>query len=161
MLHQISWTSYIEAIIGLLAIYYAYVALKYYADDIRGILNPVGQKPTGTQNLPDALQYEEPEPGAGKVNSVTHSNPDNQPDDSIKEADQLIGQIKQCIQTASEKPFAPAVLIPQIKKLFRDNPSLQDSPHRPAINELVVSECERSGTALLNEDEVDRWWEGL
>jgi len=159
MLHQISWTSYIEVLIGLLAIYYAYVALKYYADDIRGILNRVGQKPTGSQNLPDVLQYEEPEPATSIVNSATHSNPDNQPDDSIEEADQLVGQIKQCIQTASGKPFAPAMLIPQIKKLFRDNPYLQDSPHRPAINELVVSECERLGTAQLNEDEVDKWWE--
>jgi hypothetical protein len=158
LFNPISWSAYSEIILFLLIVYYAYILFKYYRDDLYRIMRP-GQKEAGDQEIPAALRYETPEPsGQNFITAASGGNPDNQPDGSLAEADQLISQLKQVIEAAAEKPFSPAVLIPQVKKLFAKSPSLGQSPHRPAINELVVSECERLGTALLTEDEVDQWW---
>jgi hypothetical protein len=158
MLKQISWTTYFEVVIFILVVYYVYILLKYYKDDLWRVLR-IGRTESGNQEIPQALHYEAPEPANQSfMISTSDRNPDNQPDGSLEDADQLISQLKQLIQSASGKPFSPAVLIPQVKKLFAKNTPLRQSPHRPAITELVVSECERLGTALLTEDEVDQWW---
>lgn len=157
MLNHISWAAYLEIILLLLAIYYVIVGLRFYKDDIRRIFQHA-KTVTGVSAIPDALRYEGPEEVSYPLLHPGSSDPDNRPDHSPAETDGLIRDIKACIGTASGKPFAPAVLIPQIKKLFRANPGLRNSPYRPAINELVVTECEREGTALLTEDEVDQWW---
>lgn len=159
LLNHLSWTSYLEAVCLLLVIYYLFIGLRYYADDLRRLVNQSAKNVNSTAAIPDALHYGGPEevsyPGTQELRK---SNPDNRPDDSLSETDSLIGQVKQVILAASGKPFSPAILLPQIKKLLRANPGLRHSPHRPAINELIVAECERTGTALLTEDEVDQWW---
>lgn len=158
MLNQVSWTTFFEIIIFLAAVYYLFVLFRYYAGDIRQMLQPRSDETTDHQ-IPDALRFEQPEEvHHAHVEPVLRAGPESLPDDTLEETSEIRGQLKQCIQRASGKSFAPAVLIPQIKKLFRDFPDLQFSPHRPAINELVVQECERTGTALLTEDEVDAWW---
>ncbi|SDF15573.1 hypothetical protein SAMN05216464_113144 [Mucilaginibacter pineti] len=158
MLKQITWTSYIEIVLLLLIVYYSYIVFKYYREDLRRILR-IGQLETGNQETPQVLRYEGRDPrDENFIISTSDQNPDNRPDGSPEEADELIRQLKQVILSASGKPFSPAVMIPQVKQLFRKSAALRQSPHRPAINELVVSECERLGTALLTEDEVDQWW---
>jgi len=158
MLNQVSWTTYFEILIFLAAIYYLFVLFRYYSDEVHQLLQP-GQTATSAHQTPDALRYEQPENIDYPIAKTETQYPqDKQNLESHDETDELISQLKQCIHTASGKPFAPAVLIPQVKKLFRDHPQLQHSPYRDAINELVVQECEKTGTALLTEDEVDQWW---
>jgi hypothetical protein len=156
MLNQVSWTTYFEILILLAAVYYLFVLFRYYSDDVRQ-LTQKSRSQTSARQIPDALRYDQAEqiiyPAAG-----TEQEQHRVIFEQDNEATDLSRQLKQCIQTASDKPFAPAVFIPQLKKLFRDNPQLQHSPHRDAINELVVQECEKTGTALLTEDEVDQWW---
>jgi len=49
-------------------------------------------------------------------------------------------------------------LIPQLKQILWEYESIA-ALDRSAINHLVVNECEKTGTALLTEEEVDQWWE--
>jgi hypothetical protein len=93
-----------------------------------------------------------------ETSSGNQINYDNLPDDTIRQAEELIDQLLACIKGAQGKPFASAVLLPQLQKLYREYPALKHSAHRPAINELLVAECERTETALLSEAEVDQWW---
>ncbi len=158
MLNQLSWTTYLQVIIALATAYYLFILLRYYPDELKAFLKT--KKVNGGQALPAVLQYD---PGEAIIAShhsqQLEESEDNRPDSSLAEADSLIAEIKSCIQAASGKPFAPAILIPQITKIFRAAPGMAGSPYRPAINEIVVSECERLGTALLTEDEVDQWWD--
>lgn len=158
MLSHLSWTSYLEIVVSLLIVYYAYILLRYYREELINIL-PNGRRQHYNSNPLAALSENEPLLSEVAENPLrSSSNPDNQPDDSLAESDDLIRQLKQCIQVASEKPFSPAPLVTQLKKIVQTGTSLQHSPHRPAINELIVAECERTGTALLTEEEVDQWW---
>ena len=99
---------------------------------------------------PDDTDTGSPAPG--------YLDPDNLPDDSITQADTLMKLVKNCIAAASDEPYARIVITRHIKKIFKEHTSLKNSPHRPAINELVVAECKKTGTVLLTEDEVDQWW---
>ena len=77
--------------------------------------------------------------------------------EEISDTDILGGQLRACIARAADQPFAPASLIAQLKQILKQHTALAPD-ERPAINHLVVSECEKTGTALLTEEEVDQWW---
>jgi hypothetical protein len=160
MLKQLSWTSYFEIILFLAAIWYVFVLFRYYRGEVRGLYQ-AKQAETDSPTIPEVLRYE---PSAATEEIQFPANEENEEapvqvqNEDFAEAEKFIRQVKACIKNASGKPFAPAILIPQIKKLFRENPELLNSPQRPAINELIVQECESTGTALLTEDEVDQWW---
>jgi hypothetical protein len=157
LLNHLSWASYFETVILLLVIYYLFVGFRFYKTEIQRLLgNTV--KNNSYQNVPGQLQYKE----AGKVvneSAVLETYPnESYPDEDIHLADNLTAAVKRCIAATAGKAHAPDQLIPQIKDIFNKHASLKHSPHRPAINELVVSECVRTGVAELTEDEVDAWW---
>jgi hypothetical protein len=160
MLKQISWTTYFEIILFLAAIWYVFVLFRYYRGEARK-LNRAKQPEIDSPAIPEVLRYE-PVPATEEIQYPSHDEPEDLPPQALNEdfveVQKSIGQVKACIRNASGKPFSPAILTPQIKKLFREHPELLNSPQRPAINELVVQECESTGTALLTEDEVDQWW---
>lgn len=158
MSSHLSWTSYFEAVMLLLVLYYAFVGFRFYSADIRRLLNHSAPPDHAAPGLPDQLVYKETKsPNGGLPEEVSYTY-DNYPNDDMLKTDNLIAAVKNCIKSASGKPYDPDALLPQVKKVVKEYASLRTSPHRPAINELVVSECERTGVAGLTEDEVDQWW---
>jgi len=161
MLNHLSWTSYFEAVIVLLAIYYPFVGIRYYTADIKKLLTTAGNSSTEA-NLPEQLLFKEAEspvksPSGGLTEEVSYEA-GHYPNQDIQDADELISSVKKRITAASGTAYAPVKLLTELKAVFQEHPSLKNSPHRPAINELVVTECERTGVAELTEDEVDQWW---
>ena len=157
MLKQLSWASYWEAVIIILVIYYVFIGIRFYAMDVRQLWNRFLTQ-TGLFPKPaDPLLYDA---GMADTDPATLSTafPDNQYPEDMHEADQLIASLKDCISAASGKAYYPDALKTQIKALFQTHHSVKSSPHRPAIVEMVVSECEVTGTAVLTEEEVDQWW---
>ncbi|MDO3641245.1 hypothetical protein [Mucilaginibacter sp. L3T2-6] len=137
--------------------YYLWIGASFYSDELRSLLNRLNGRENAANELPAALRYQESE--ADCPASAAAVNSENRQQQEIpSDTDHLTGRLKACIAIASEKPFAPAVLIPQLKKILQEHPALAASAERPAINELIVNECEKTGTALLTEEEVDQWW---
>lgn len=158
MLSHLSWASYWEAVIALLAIYYLFVGLRFYSADIKGWLSPEALTRNAGDRLPDQLVY--PEPAAadhGQPEEVSYTD-EHYPDEDILQADELTFSVKALITAASDDTYAPDQLIAKLKTVFKKHHVLANSPYRPAINELVASECERTGVAELTEGEVDEWW---
>jgi hypothetical protein len=166
MLHQISWTTYFESLIVLLAIYYAATGFKFYGRDISVFIQTriLKNSPQSRSQIPFFAQepfadteeeFEASFPETGPV--AFEENYYEAPDDSITERETIIARIKAAINETASRPYNPPALTSKIKAIFMDYPSVKNSPYRDAINELIVTECERTGTALLTEDEVDRW----
>jgi hypothetical protein len=158
LLNHLSWASYWEAVIVLLAVYYAFVGIRFYAAEIKGLLGRPALRNSASPGLPDQLVYPGQETAANGLPDEVSYSEDHYPDEDILEADELTISVKALIVAATGKPYAPDQLIPQIKAVFKKHDGLKNSPYRPAINELVVTECERTGVAELTEDEVDEWW---
>ena len=157
MLSHLSWTNYLQAAVLSLLLYYVYVALCYYATELRRLFrSSIGAAQNGRE-LPEPLVYHGPE-NRGPVSALPVTANEFLPEDTFIEAEILITNLKHYIAEAANKPYSPGVLIAQIKRVFQENISFKNSPHRLAINELIVSECEKTGTAQLTEEEVDQWW---
>lgn len=157
-LNQLSWTSYFETIILLLVLYYAFIGFRFYAGDIRQLFKRSALPAAANQRMPDQLLFNSDEAAGGSLPEEVSYMYASHPDTDIRETDELIATLKDCIKVASGKAYAPAALVLQLGAAFKRYPALKTSPHRHAINELVVTECERTGVAELTGDEVDQWW---
>ncbi|QKJ32840.1 hypothetical protein HQ865_24815 [Mucilaginibacter mali] len=155
LLHQISWHQYLSAALVAAIIYYLIVIVRCFRPELQNLQKRISGEEQ--DNYLQALQYQPteeeiiPAPVQSQGEYIHHQ-------ESISDTDILTGQLKACIAKAADKPFAPAVLIPQLKQILQQYTAFA-ATKRPAINHLVVNECEKTGTALLTEEEVDQWWE--
>jgi hypothetical protein len=158
LFQDICWTAYLSGMIILFLAYYLFIGARFFAGDLRDLFNRLTGHKAGTGGLPAVLQYQE----QGTRDEIAATTPVDGNSRQVREAptdtDHLSIRLKACISTAADKPFAPAVLIAQLKRLLQEHYALAASAERPAINALIVNECEKTGTALLTEEEVDQWW---
>jgi hypothetical protein len=159
LLNPISWSTYIETIAILAIAYYAFIGWKYYRPEFQKLLARISGSKDGERQLPEALQYRDEGPSAAPAMERV---PDEQRpgfyEMPVSTHQELANELTACIASATDKPFAPTILIPKLKKILNDYPDVAATPERDEINALVVRECERTGTALLSESEVDLWW---
>lgn len=157
LLNPISWSAYLETL-GVLAIaYYAFIGWKFYRPEIDKIIARLKGERHDANLLPPVLQYQAdetvPTPVAG--NRETEIADYEEPFGAVHDLGQALTN---CINAASGKAYATQALIPQLKKILNDYPDIAATPERDEINALIVRECEKTGTALLSESEVDLWW---
>jgi hypothetical protein len=155
LLHQISWHQYLTVALLAAIIYYLFVILRFYRPELQNLQRHISGDQPGEQL--QALEYQ-PDEEAIKAAPVHVQTEEPYHEEAITDTDILAGKLKACIIKAADKPFAPAILIPQLKKILQEHQHIA-ALERPAINHLVVGECEKTGTALLTEEEVDQWWE--
>jgi hypothetical protein len=155
LLHQISWHQYLVIAFAAAIIYYLIVILRFYRPELQNLQRHLSGDQPGEQLL--ALQYQ-PDEEAIKAAPEHDQTEEAYHEEAITGTDILKGKLKACIMKAADKPFAPTLLIPQLKNILQEHQDIAASG-RPAINRLVVGECEETGTALLTEEEVDQWWE--
>jgi hypothetical protein len=162
LLNNISWSTYLATASLIALTYYGYVAWTYYRNDIQRAINKVSGKIDDNSELPAALRYEEePLPEIDPLqqnNSYQQEQHDQVATENEGIAYELGQELSACIEAHADKAFNPAILIPKIKDILNDYPDLAATPDREQINVLIVRECERTGTALLTENEVDTWW---
>jgi len=75
------------------------------------------------------------------------------------EAEMLSTALLASIAESSGEAYEPAATTQKLKAILRRYTQFRNSPHRAAINSLIVAECEKAGIAQLSEQEVDMWWD--
>jgi len=156
LFHQITWHQYLAAALIAAVIYYLTVILRCYQPELKKIR----QRFSGKQSSDalEALQYQVPETKIAESATPAATISENYPQQGLSENDMLAAKLRAYIAKAADKPFAPAILISQLIQILQQYKDLA-ATGRAAINQLVVNECEKTGTALLTEEEVDQWWE--
>jgi hypothetical protein len=140
LFHQLSWEIYLQIALLILTAYYLFIAVKFFRNDFVDFY----QRFTG-----QAAEHKQP--------AIPDYSIQVKPD-LLGESSTLVAHLDSCIQSVVDKPFAPAILIPKLKKILNDYPEIAASPDRELINDFIVEKCEKTGTALLSESEVDMWW---
>lgn len=157
MFTNISWTDYIAAVALLLAIYYLFIALRFYTQELKNIFLK-GQIQLGV------VSNEAP----GKTRS--HSKPIHgpsqdsfaeDPNESFQEVENLISRLKITIEEGARNQLLKQGFSQNIKLVLKEYPSLKNSTFKAAINELIISECEKYGSTILDEDEVAVMWDSV
>jgi hypothetical protein len=149
MLNNISWTGYIIAVAILLSLFYFYVGLRYFYTEIKDLFS--GKRKL---RLREAMPEEE-----GIENYHDHgSDLQTSENDGFEEVEHLIARLKNVIMGAPGKEPGPGEFREYLRLVLKEYPSLKNSPLRPSVNELIVSECEKYGAVTLSEDEVELLW---
>lgn len=154
MLKNISWTNYITTIVIGLAIYYLFIGIRYYADEIKDIFSgrkKIRLKPALHQDKSRASIDETP---------IERGSPDFEKtsDEEFDETERLIEQLKAAIEYGGGGKLPPEEFKMSLVMVLKQYPSIKYSPLRPSINELILSECDKFQITALNEREVDLLW---
>lgn len=160
LLNNIKWSTYLELCTIIAIAYYAFIAWKYYGTDIQRLIHKLTGNHDKSNDLSAVLQYQSEEHPQPEEFIHYESFPEAQLDEEEFQgvARSLAINISSCIDQAADKSFAPGILIPKLKKILNDHSNVVAMSDRQRINALVTSECEKTGTALLSESEVDLWW---
>src|ERR1700733_8150474 len=148
MLHHITWHQYLNVVLLAAAIYYVFIILRCYRPELQRIVKQLnGNRETG--HLPEALlyQHEGDQQAENPAHADSFSGQQAYRQEALTGYDHLAAELKACIAKAADRPFAPASLIPQLKKILKTQPEVTGQTDRTAINELIVNECEKTGTA--------------
>jgi hypothetical protein len=161
MKHHISWTGYLEALTLLLVIYYGYIFIEFYLPEYRGRL----MKSVGSLSPDEVIPAEllAAEPGAARAfqndDEFEQQLPYQESQQTMNDADLLLGRAKQAIDIAAKRPYSPERTIIELREICKEFPALKGSPYLPGIAEVISLKCEETGTATLTEEEVSAWWD--
>lgn len=155
MLNNISWTDYIMAVGIALVIYYLFIGLKYYSEDIKDLLS--GKRRFKLKPAPSVAHNRQHEQDV-KSGPEEFTGYENSRDDEFMELEHLIGRLKTIIEDASRRKMVPQEFKQYLTMILKEYPSIKDSPLRSSVNEMIISECQKYGTVILNEEEMDSLW---
>jgi hypothetical protein len=137
MFTGISRQSYLLITGASSAIYYFYVAVRYYRDDLAAWLtnkasNRTSHKNATSSSTPSESQQAEIIPNKQETAESAESDYD--------ELEHLIGRVQKTIADAATRSAKPDEVKGYLSLAFKEYPSLKNDGMRPAINELVASQ---------------------
>lgn len=154
MLKSISWIDYIIAVSILLTVYYLLVCLRFFSGEIKDLFSEKRESrfkaALGNSRDADGCDSEQNHEETGGFEQTS--------DDEFTEVEHLIDRLKAVIGEATDRKLIPKEFKQYLGMVLKEYPSVRYSPLRSSINELIVSECERSGAVILDEDEVELLW---
>ena len=158
MFTNISWANYLIVVSILLAIYYLFIGLRFYIHELKNVFLNRSIQLGSFQNNSSGKARTHSESDQGL------SEPSNEPfvedaNDAYKEVEDLISRLKISIEEGVRDQRSKQDFSQNLKLILKEYPSLKKSTFRAAIIELIISECEKYGSTILNEDEVAVLWD--
>lgn len=149
MLNNISWASYVFALSISLLIYYAFVLVMYYRNDLRQF---VQQRTTGGgkdlyKSIPATIEKESETPGENAIDLLQNS---------INSS--LLFQLESIIMEGAERNFPKEELLLAIRLHLRQHVSLIDSRGKEKINNFIKAHCENYCSIHLSVEEERVLW---
>jgi hypothetical protein len=155
---NITWLRYFELLAFALAAYYLHLGVHWYRAEITRLFRTGGSSSVTDQQRPllaETSDIRELDSSADSQQTVKmHEH------ESLREEDLLATALLAAIAESSGGLLEPIAVAQKLKAVLLGYPGLGRSPHRAAINRLIVAECKKAGIAQLSESEVDGWWQG-
>jgi len=161
MLSGISWNNYIVVVVLLSIVWYLFVGLRYYFDDIRDLV-------TGKRKLQFRSLLGKPIPKTNyyfdyqKSDEILNTPVQYETVDPVfNDVEDLTVSLKEAITDAIQKKLSKKHFKAHLQSILQTSPLLADSSFRPSLNELIISECEKQESFLLTLQEVDALWDNV
>lgn len=159
MLSNITFVEYITTMMVILAIYYSYIAIYFYSQEIRGLLTSKrnqNQEPFSfSQNIIKTHDNKPPEDETNLIDVPFEETSD----DTFDRIEALISRVKPAITASAEKKLGKKETMNLINVIISDFPDLKISPFNPAILEMIQTECKNTGFIALSDEEVITLWD--
>lgn len=148
MFTNISWGTYIIVVVLLLAVWYLIIGLRFYSQDLQSFLARKRKK-----NV--QLAQDESYSNAEHTSEQTETS---DTDSFYHEVENLTTKLKETIADASSKNYHREEFIFLLQLTLKEYPHLKGSPYQVAINNLIISECEKYGSIHLSAEEQVMLW---
>lgn len=159
MLTGISWNNYIFVVVSLSIVWYLFVGLRYYFEDIKDLVSGKRKlrfRGLGGKSIPKSdsdFDYQ-------KSDEILNTPVEFETVDPVfNEVEDLTARFKNAITNAAQKKLVKSEFEDHLRFILKEHPLLANSPLRPSINEFIVSECEKQESVLLTHQEVDALWD--
>jgi hypothetical protein len=150
MFTNISWGSYLAAVVTSMVIWYAAVLIKFYSGNLKKILS--GETKI---RLPFFKNTKEEHAVQNTIKSSFSSS-----FETLEDAEQLSIRIEQASAESAEKGFSKEQFQNYLSMLLDEYPYVKISSLRENINKLMVSESNKYPQLQLTLSEADSLWEG-
>lgn len=134
---------------SVLIIYYLFVLVRYYPDKLKNFFAPKSKKP----EIQSSFFRDEQ-----SKSSISVQGPEEEYDE-FEEIENLVSTLQDIIKECSEDNCDIGYCKNEINVALDKVKHLRDSPYRTSINQLITSECEKYGTFMLSEKEVNALWD--
>jgi hypothetical protein len=147
MFNNISWQDYLVGVSLTLTVYYVAIGLRFYSVELKTLLTRKAKfRDPETQFIEDEIP-------------LTRERQDAYTEDEeYAKLEKLLSSLKSVIEDAGRKKYVLAEFKQFIRKVFNQHPGVKVSNFRSAVNEFVVSECEKSDLSIT-EEQIDMLWE--
>ena len=145
-----SWTTYIFVVILLLAVWYLFIGLRFYFNDLQNLLARKGKRDV---ELAHDESYSTP-----NAEFTSEQTEVSDTDSLYHEVENLTTKLKETIADASSKNYHREEFIFLLQLTLKEYPHLKGSPYQVAINNLIISECEKYGSIHLSAEEQVMLW---
>ena len=159
MLSGISWNNYIVVVVSLSIVWYLFVGLHYYFDDLKDLV-------TGKRKLQFRSLSGKPIPKSDydfdyqKSDEILNAPIEYETIDPVfNDVEDLTTSLKEAITDAIQKKLSKKHFKAHLQSILQTSPLLAHSSFRPSLNELIISECEKQEFLLLTLHEVDALWD--
>jgi len=160
MINNISWTSYWQAIAIILLFYYGFILFVYYRKDLLKIL-------AGNKNQLSAGVLQ---PTPLKDLSADRQHQNEFVKDRLAEADDskelmpvvqsLIDETVAYMEQAGHAGAVKEEIVFSLQQIIKKYPVVKFTAHQPAINDLILYECETKCSVKLDKDDINGVWKG-
>ena len=155
MLTDFSWSNYIVVVTILLVIYYLLIGLRYYFHELKNIFLK-GQVQLGV--IPNQ------ELDIIRTHDASHNEPSQEPlsedsNGSSPQLENLVNKLKGAIEAGIDMQLSKHDILENMQLILRKHSPLRSPTFKAAINGLVISEFEKYGFTMLDEDEVAVLWD--
>lgn len=158
MLSGISWDNYIVVVVSLSIVWYLFMGLYYYFDAIKDLVSgkrklqfrSLVENPISKTNYDFNIQKEDEILNAAVEFETV--------DPVFNEVEDLTASLKEAITSAIQKKLSKKHFKAHLQSILQTSTLLANSPFRPSLNELIISECEKQESFLLTLQEVDALW---
>lgn len=130
MFKQISWNSYLIMVLLLTIVYYLFIVLKYYRNDVIKLIY-------------------------GK-NLLSRNISNNEVDQPLLQS--FSSEIKAFIYEAGKDQLNIRDMMPSLQILIRKYPGIRDMTMRESIQNLIIHECKTNCSIHLGEHELSELW---
>lgn len=158
MLTGISWNNYIVVVVLLSIVWYLFVGLRYYFEDIKEFVT--GKRKLQFRGLErkfiPKLDYDFDYQKSDKILNAPVEFETVDP--VFNEVEDLTARLKNAITNTTQKKLVKSEIEDRLRFILKEYPLLRDSPFCSSISELIVSECEKQESVLLTLQEVEALW---
>lgn len=163
MFTNTSWTTYLIFVALFLSAWYLIICLRFYSSDILNFIssktkaqkrdNGNGSQPTHDEGIKTETSQED----THKATSLNEA----QTDHLFEDVETLSAKIKDAVADASTKDYNKEEFFFLMQITLKAYPQLKGIPFQAAINNLIVSECDKYGFIHPSSEELDRLWIGI